>query len=77
MVQWFGFHTSTAEGMGSITGGRTMISHAAQYGQKRKKGFLKLLWGNSMRSDSLYVSKPGKVTRRDINELVLEGSVGV
>ena len=50
-----------------------MISHAAQYGPKRKKGFLKLLWGNSMRSDSLHVSKPGKVTRKDINELVLEG----
>ena len=63
MVQWLGFHASTAGGMGSTTGGRTMISHAEQYGQKKEKK-ASLLWGSSVRNDSLHASKPGSDKKR-------------
>ena len=34
MVQWLGFHASTAGGMGSIPGWGTKILHAVGHGQK-------------------------------------------
>ena len=36
-VQWFGLGTLTAEGLGSIPGQGTKISHGSQCGQKKKK----------------------------------------
>ena len=36
-VQWLRLHASTARGMGSITGWGTMIPHAAQCSQKRRR----------------------------------------
>ena len=33
VVQWFGLHVFTAEGLGSIPGGGTKIPQAAQVGQ--------------------------------------------
>ena len=37
MVQWLGFHASTAGVTGSIPGGGTKIPHATLCGQKKKK----------------------------------------
>ena len=37
VVQWLGFHASTAGGQGSIPGQGTKIPQAAWHGQKKKK----------------------------------------
>ena len=37
VVQWLRLHASTAEGTGSIPGGRNKISHATRHDQKKKK----------------------------------------
>ena len=44
LVQWFGLHALTAEGMGSIPSQGTQIPQAAWHSQKKKKNPLRLHW---------------------------------
>ena len=43
MIQWLDLYAFTAEGLGSIPGGRTKIPQVAWYSQKKK---IMLIWGN-------------------------------
>ena len=47
-VQWLRLHTSTAGGMGSISGWETKILHNMQHSQKKKKGHISIIFTSSM-----------------------------
>ena len=48
MIQWLDLYAFTAEGLGSIPGGRTKIPQVAWYSQKKKKSCLfGVTWGHA------------------------------